>query len=39
MNTEKKIQDIMTTKLVMVAPEDSFRDVKLLFDKNDFHHL
>lgn len=39
MNTEKKIQDIMTTKLVMVTPEDSFRDVKLLFDKNDFHHL
>lgn len=39
MNTEKIIQDIMTTSLVTVAPEDSFGEVKLLFDKNDFHHL
>ena len=39
MNTEKTIQDIMTTNLVTVAPEDSFGEVKLLFDKNDFHHL
>lgn len=39
MNSEKTIQDIMTTDLVAVAPDDMFADVKLLFDKNDFHHL
>jgi len=39
MNTEKIIQEIMTTNLVAVAPEDSFGKVKLLFDENDFHHL
>ena len=39
MNTEKTIQNIMTTNLITVAPEDSFGEVKSLFEKNDFHHL
>ena len=39
MNTEKTIQDIMTTNLVTVEAEESFGEVKSLFDKNDFHHL
>ena len=39
MNTEKIIRNIMTTDLVTVALESSFGEVKLLFDKNDFHHL
>lgn len=39
MNTEKTINDIMTRQLVTVSPDDTFTDVKALFDKNDFHHL
>lgn len=39
MNTEKTIRDIMTTDIISVSPDDIFLDVKVLFTKNDFHHL
>lgn len=38
-NTERKIQDVMTKKLITVSPDDDFLEMKELFLQNDFHHL
>ncbi len=39
MNANKPIREIMTTKLVTVAPDTRARAIKEIFQKNSFHHL
>ncbi len=39
MNADKPIREIMTTKMVTVNPEANVRNIKDIFEKNDFHHL
>lgn len=39
MNPNRSIREIMTEGLVSVAPDTTARQIKELFDENDFHHL
>ncbi len=39
MNPNNSVSDIMTTKLVTVAPDDFLVKVTKIFDENSFHHI
>jgi len=39
MNPNAAIQEIMTTDLITIRPEDSISAIRAVFEKHDFHHL
>ena len=39
MNPNTLIRQIMTTNLVSVNPQSKVKNIKEIFDKNNFHHL
>ena len=39
MNPNTLIREIMTTKLVKIPPNEKIKDIRPLFEKNNFHHL
>lgn len=39
MNPNRPISEVMTNRLVTVAPTTSIHHIKAIFDQNEFHHL
>ena len=39
MNPNTLIREVMTTKLVTINKDEKIKNIKILFEKNNFHHL
>lgn len=39
MNPNTLIREIMTTQLVTIPPDEKIKEIRPLFEKNNFHHL